>query len=261
MTIRYVVAAVGILAGAALVARAQEPAPVADPTADAVAVGRAVVRGASLANVVPGSFRAQLVVDNRFKQPVKESDGTESLDPRNRTGKMHCLVCEYGLSPVVAVFVRADLKGVDAGSGLGKLIKGVDSMVPKYRADKLSSFAMFLKLEGGPKLVTIKGPDGSETKVEATKEYPDDEKRDIYAKEIRDFANAVGADNVPFGLAPTVSPSITAFNIGETTPVTIIIYNRFRTAQRWELKLDELTDEKIGEIFSATEKMITGASK
>jgi hypothetical protein len=125
----------------------------------------------------------------------------------------------------------------------------------------MAAFAMFLRLEGGPKLVTVKAPDGSEEKVEAAKEYPDDEKRDVYAKEIADFAASVKADNVPFGLAPTTSPSITAFGIAETTPVTVIIYNRMRMAQRWELKLDELTDAKVAEILSATETMIAGPKK
>ncbi len=263
MTIRHAVMALGILAAVALAAPARQPAPKEGPTpaAGALAAAAAVAKGATVANVVPGTFRAQLVVDNRFKVPVKNPDGSETPDPRNRTGKIHCLVCENGLSPVVAVFVRADLKGVDANSGLGKLIKGTDTLIPKHRGDKLASFVMFLKLDGGPKLVTVKGPDGSEEKVEAAKEYPDDEKRDVYAKEIGDFATAVAADNVPFGLAPTTSPSITAFGIVETTPVTVIIYKGFRMARRWELKMDELTPEKISEILNATEAMITGVKK
>jgi hypothetical protein len=176
---------------------------------------------------------------------------------------MHCLVCENGLSPVVAVFVRSDLKGLGANSGLGKLIKGTDALIPKYRSDKLAGFAMFLKLEGGTKLVTVKKPDGTEEKVEAPKEYPDTEvdKREAAVKEVADFAAAVGAENVPFGLAPTTSPSITAFAIGDETPVTVIIYKGLRMAQRWELKTDDLTDAKVGEILDATEEMITGVKK
>jgi hypothetical protein len=263
MTIRHAVATFGVLVGIVLAARADEPAPPKGPSALDTALGAAtaVARGATVANVVPATFRAQLVVDNRFKQMVKEADGTESLDPRNRTGKIHCLVCEYGLSPVVAVFVRSDLKDAKAEGGLGKLIKGVDALVPKYRSDKLAAFAMYLKLAGGPKLVTVKAPDGSDEKVEAAKEYPDDEKRDAYVKEVKDFATALAADNVPFGLAPTTSPSVTAFGIGEDAPVTVIIYNRLRMARRWELKLDDLTDEKIGEILAAAEEMIAGKKK
>jgi hypothetical protein len=257
MTIRHAVAVVGVLAGVGLAAPAQDPKPKAkaDPAAEAVAAAAAFARGTTVANVVPAPFRAQLVVDNRFKGMVKNPDGTESRDPRNRTDKLHCLVCEYGLSPTVAIFVRADLADPKA-KALGKMIKDVDGLIPKYRSDKLAAFAMFLKLEGGDKLVVVKAPDGSEEKVEAAKEYPDDEKRDVYAQEISAFAAATNADNVPFGLAPTTSPSIKAFGVGEATPVTVIIYNRLRMAQRWDLKLDDINDAKTAEILAATEKMI-----
>jgi hypothetical protein len=261
MTIRRAVAVFGVLAGLALGAPAQDPAPPAPSAKDtARAAAAAVARGATVANVVPATFRAQLVVDNRFK-PGKNADGSESRDPRNRTGNIHCLVCEYGLSPVVAVFVRADLKDAKADGGLGRLIKGTDALIPKYRSDKLAAFVTYLKLEAGAKVVTVKAADGSDEKVEAAKEYPDDEKRDAYAKELRDFNTALGVNNVPFGLAATSSPSITAFGIEENTPVTVIIYNRLRMVQRWDLKLEDITDEKINEILTAAEAMITGKQK
>ncbi len=260
MTIRGAVAVFGGLVAAGLAAPAQDPPPPA-VTTDALAAAATAARGATLANVVPATFRAQLVVDNRFKAPVKTADGKEGPDPRNRTGKIHCLVCENGLSPTIAIFVRADLKGVDATSGLGKLIKGTDALIPKYRSDKLAGYAMFLKLEGGDKLVKVKGAGGSETEEKAPKEYPDDEKRDVYVQEIATFAGTVNADNVPFGLAPTSSPSIKEFGIGDAVPVTVIIYNRFRMAQRWEFKMDEITDAKITEILEATERMIGVAPK
>lgn len=267
MTIRHAVAVLGVLAGAGLVAPAQEPKapakkPAATPTADALAAAAAVARAATTANVVPSTFRAHLVVDNRFlPKDKKDAVKDEDRDPRDRTGKIHCLVCENGLSPTVAIFVRADIKGADATGGLGKLIKQTDALIPKYRGDKMAAFVMFLKLEGGEKLVAVKGADGAEEKVEAAKEYPDDEKRDEYAQEIKTFAAALNADNVPLGLAPTTSKSIKEFGIGDATPVTVIIFNRLRMVQRWELKLDEVTDEKIGEILTATEQMIGVAPK
>lgn len=257
MTIRQLVAALGALAGAALVAPAQDtPEPPSKTTLDAIAAAAAAARGAGIANVVPGSFRAQLVVDKRFKAPVKNADGSTSPDPRDRTGKIHCLVCENGLSPTIAIFVRADIKGADANSGSGKLIKAADVLIPKYRSDKLCGYAMFLKLEGGSKLVKVKTPDGGEEERTVDKEYPDDEKRDERAQEVRTFFDALNVDNVPFGLVPTESKSIRDFAIGDATPVTVIIYNRLRMAQRWDLKPEDITDAKIGEIMSATEAMI-----
>ena len=247
MTIRYVCGLFGVLT-AVSVATAQDEPPPSELLPKIVSAAAAVGRGAKASNVVPSTFRAQLVVDNRFKEG----------DARNRAGKMHCLVCEYGLSPVVAVFVRADLKGDTAG--LVNLLKGVDTLTPKYRADKLAAFAMFLKLDGGTKVVTVKRADGTEAKVVTDLEYPDDEDRATKAEEVKALAGKVGTINVPFGLAPTKSAAITAFAISDV-PVTVVIYNRMRIVQRWELKLNELTPAKIEEILAATAEMASGNKK
>lgn len=235
MTIRHAAAALLAATAVALVGRAQPPATLPK-------------------NVVPSTFRSQLVVDDRFKDPVTNADGTKGPDPRNRTGKIHCLVCENGLAPVVAVFVRADTADAKVEPGLTKLLKGTDALLPKYRADKLAAFAVFLALDGGQKLVKL--TDGTEK--EADKEYPDDEKRDAKAKDVKDYAAKTATPGIPFGLAGGDSKALKDFAVGDEA-VTVVIYNRLRIVNRWALKADDLTDEKIGEILNATQAMITGA--
>ena len=61
------------------------------------------------ANVVPSTFRSFLVVDGRFP-PIKTPDGKTEPDPRDHSGKIHCLVCENGLAPVVGVFATPMLR-------------------------------------------------------------------------------------------------------------------------------------------------------
>ena len=68
-------------------------------------------------DVVPSTFRAFLVTDSRFP-PLKEGEGkdaTEVPNPLNRSGKIHCLVCENGLAPVVAIFVRPQASAFKGG--------------------------------------------------------------------------------------------------------------------------------------------------
>lgn len=213
--------------------------------------------------VVPGTFRMYLVTDDRFP-PVKQPDMTDKPDPRNRTNKMHCLVCEYGLSPTVAIFVRADPKGLE-NSGLSKLVKAVDQLVPKYRGDKLSGFVAFLRLEGGVKAVKVKNPDGTETDLELDNEYPDDEKRDDHAKEIRALANALRAANpvfnLPFGLAAVKSKALAAWGVKDDDEVSVVIYTRLRVVNRWTFKADAIGDDQIKEVLSGIEKMIADQSK
>jgi hypothetical protein len=251
-------AAAGLLGLVGLVASAQDPKP--EP--------KLVLPP----DVVPSTFRAFLVTDGRFP-PLKiktivngKEKETEQTDPRNRTGKIHCLVCEYGLSPVVAVFVRAEANKLGPKSGVAKLTKQLDALIPKYRADKLAGFVAFLNLEGGKKTIKIPGAEGgTEVTLAVDKEYPDDEKRDVYAKDIRDFATALNVPNVPFGLAADKSDAITAWKIPEKdADVTVVVYYRMRQVGKpWVFPMDsdnksDLTDEKIAEILKSVETAITG---
>jgi hypothetical protein len=217
------------------------------------------------ADVIPSPFRAFLVVDDRFPPKVNPVTKPDDRDPKDRTGKMHCLVGEFGLSPTVAVFVRAPLAADMGGArqlvvgpdgGLARLVKAIDGLVPKYRGERLGGFVQFLQLEGGTKLAKVTAPDGTVTAVELDKEYPDDEKRDVYAKDVKDFANAVKAPNLPFGLAPVTSRAVTAWNIKPEDEVTVVIYDRMRVAKRWVFKADAIGDAQVQEVLAATEAMI-----
>jgi hypothetical protein len=223
------------------------------------------------ADVIPSPFRAFLVTDGRFPplqdaegNLLKGPDGKNLPDPRNRQGQIHCLVCEAGLAPVVAIFARADLDTLQPDSGLGKLTKRLDELIPKYRSDKLAGFVMFLRLEGGTKVVTVKTKlaDGSEaeTKVEQDLEFPDDEKRDVHAKKIEAFAAALDVPNVPFGLAAEKSKALTAWGVQDTDEVTVIFYQRMRVVgQPWRFARDaDLTDAKIDEMLKAVQAAIRG---
>lgn len=231
------------LVAAALSGAAQEPKPPAST--------------AQPGQVVPATFRAYMVADDRFPPKVNPPVTADDRDPRDRTSKMHCLVCENGLSPVVAVFVRPDPAKLKGG-GVAKLAAAVNQIVPDYRADRLAGFVQFLQIEGMPKSVSLPSPDGTQTEVDLDAEYPDDEKRDQYATDIRDLATATKAPNIVFGLAPVKSKATDAWGIGPKDEVTVVIYTRLRVAKRWTFDANGPTDEQVAEIIAATEEMITG---
>jgi hypothetical protein len=255
MRTRTLIAAAGLLAGAGLAARGQEPADKVPVPADAV----------------PSAFRMFLVTDDRFdplkdaeNNLLKDKNGEPIPSPKNRPNKIHCLVCEYGLNPVVAVFVRPDAKTLGPDSGVAKLAKRLNAVIPKNRADKLSGFVAFLNLEGGTKVVTVKTKraDGTEVeeKVEQDKEYPDDEKRAEYADAVKSLARALdGVRYVPFGLAPATSKALTAWGVGPDE-VTVVVYNRMRRfGEVWRFpKVADLTDEKIDEVLKAAVASFAG---
>jgi len=247
MRMRMLFLMAGLLPLGGLLALAQEPKPQPKTTIPP--------------NVVPSTFRAFLVTDNRFP-PLKEGEGKDAKEvpnPLNRVGKIHCLICENGLAPVVAIFVRPEAKAFGADSGLAKLAKGLNLLIPKYRAEKLAGFVMFLNLDGGKKSIKIPGAEsGTETTLTVDQEFPDDEKRDDYVAQIRDLASAINVPNVPFGLAANKSDAVSAWKIGDKDDITVIVYDRMRiVGQPWRFaKHTDLTDEKVAEILKAAENAI-----
>ena len=249
MRIRVLFLSVGLAVLGGVIALAQEP--------------KTQPKTALPPDVVPSTFRAFLVTDSRFP-PIKEGEGKDAqthANPLNRVGKIHCLVCENGIAPVVAVFVRPEAKAFGTDSSLAKLVKGLNAIIPKHRAEKLAGFVMFLNLEGGKKSIKIPGAEGgTETALTVDQEYPDEtfEKRDAYAGAIRELASALNVPNVPFGLAANKSDALSAWKIGEKDDITVIVYDRMRiVGQPWRFASPaDLTEEKVADILKAAEKTI-----
>src|SRR5262245_23504113 len=59
----------------------------------------------------------------------------------DRKGKYHCLVCRYGLRPVVVVFARQVPKADDP---LAVLLQKLDAAVNEHQDVRLAAFAVFL---------------------------------------------------------------------------------------------------------------------
>lgn len=216
--------------------------------------------GANPGDLVPASFRMFLVTDDRFplKSPpaAGEKVKPENRDPKDRTGKIHCLVCEHGLSPVVAVFVRADPKTLGPDAGVVKLARRMNGLVKDYRGDKLAGFVGFLREEGPPKAVAVDG-----ATVELDGEYPDDENRDEHARQVADLAKAADAAKIPFGLAPRQSKADDAWGLKPGDAVTVVFYNRLKVVNRWTFPADGPTDAQVKEIADAVAATLGGAKK
>lgn len=226
--------------------------------------------------LIPATFRAYMVSDDRFPPKEKTADRPDGRDERNRTDRMHDLVSEYGISPVVAVFVRTDPAKL-ADSGVVKLAKALDANLKvvdetvksqeervkrqEYRANKLSGFVQFLRIEGMPKQVTVTKADGTSEVKELDAEYPDDEKGEAVREDIRRLAKEAATPNVPFGLAPVAGKSVAAWGIAPADEVTVILYSRFRVYKRWTFPAGGPSDEQVGEVMREMDAMIKAITK
>ncbi|QVL30690.1 hypothetical protein KIH39_17755 [Telmatocola sphagniphila] len=175
-----------------------------------------------------GGFRAYIVRDERF--PLN--------DEKNRTGKLHCPVCENGLNPVIATFSRSIPK--DANAPLVGLLKKQDELVQKYTTKRLGSFVIFLGLK---------------------QLYEDDQTRETKIAEVANFGRQVILKNIPMGLAEATvvkgektvpDDKVTAYGIGEGDDITVIFYDRLKVIQRWKFAADKgPTEEDLKAIEDA----------
>jgi hypothetical protein len=168
---------------------------------------------------VPGTFRSFIVADPR----------TDLKDPRNRTNMMHDLVTESGLNPTVAVFARSTPATDDAP--VASLVRQLDSLAQKYRADRFGAFVIFLTLGD---------------------EYPKDTQRDERAKEVRDLAEQLKVPNVPFGLAAADSEAVKAWGLQAGDDITVVLFDRLKVVRRWTFSAEKPPSEDDIKAIAAT---------
>src|SRR5438128_2020423 len=110
--------------------------------------GQDVKSGPQVDDAMPGSFQP-LNINGPF------------------AGRYHCLVCEFRLSPVVAVFVKSPPEGQGVDEEITKLLKAVDKMSAENYLDiGLQSFVVFLSAHA--KSGATEGPGDPKAIIEET---------------------------------------------------------------------------------------------
>ena len=198
----------GLLTASISVAQEPDPKPVKD------------------ANTIPSTFRSFVVLDKR----------TDAKDPLNRTNKIHCLVCENNLNPVVAVFARSQpTKEAGIDDPQSKLTVGLAKLltVDKYKAQNFASFLIFATLD---------------------KEFQSDDKRDLFAAAIKTWGEATAVGGVVLGLTGQTSEAVKNWNLEKDNDITVVLYHRMKMVQKpWTFAEGKMTDADVKAILAATE--------
>ncbi len=178
---------------------------------------------------IPRSFRMYLVADGRY----------ELKDERNRVGRLHDPVTDYGLYTVIGAFVR----GVPTEkNGAFAVLQKQQELVAKYRQRRLGAFMAILALK---------------------KDYAEDDDRDKLTTQINGLVKGADAPLVSVGLAEAtlkddaVPPQVAAWKIGEDDAITIVLYHRFQLVKRWSFKAGSPPTEKdLQELADAVENIV-----
>lgn len=148
----------------------------------------------------------------------------------SHAGNPHCLVCEYGLRPVVAVFVRESALGSTA---VKSLLPKLDEAVGKHPSTRLKGFVVVLSDDFGK-----------------------EENRKTVANrletELRDLKNLVAAVETSAGPEK--------YELNKDAEVTVILYKQLKVEANFAFaKADEL--EKATPAIADAVKQMIGARK
>jgi hypothetical protein len=142
-------------------------------------------------------------------------------------GNPHCLVCEYGLDPVVLVFAH------DGSDALKNLLQKLDAAVEKHRGARLHAAAVLLH-EGYAK--------------------DDDTRRKVLA-DAEQFATQAGLKRVV--VAVDDPAGLKEFNLHKDADVTVLLYRRQRVVANYAFPKDGMKDTNVDAILAAADKMAT----
>jgi len=167
-------------------------------------------------NELPGPFQPYNV-NGRFK------------------GRFHCLVCQHGLNPTVAVFVR----GTDDLEGVGALLQGLEAALKTKKNEKarLGGFAIFVD----ELVADVVG---------------NDEKREQTAAKLEDLAAKL--DRVTIALASKAD--LEKYRLSPDADVEIVLYDKLKVvAVKREAKA-KLTKEGVPALVNEIVSKLVGKS-
>ncbi|MGL6073950.1 MAG: hypothetical protein ACRC8S_07300 [Fimbriiglobus sp.] len=183
--------------------------------------------GASL----PSSWPVYIAVDERFPPKTTPIKSADDRDPRDRTAKMHCLICETDLNPAVLVLTRS---APSEDSPAGKMAKQLDPIVKEFRGNSFAGSVIYLTLD-------------KDFPLDIRRNEKGEFERENGLKQVRDLSAQIKTNRLVFGMAPRNSPNYASWGIGDNDETVVILYNRLKVIKKWTT----ITDAEIPEIVKA----------
>jgi hypothetical protein len=160
-------------------------------------------------------------------------------------GRQHCLVCDFGLHPVVMVFVREPAEGKDGP--LMTLLARLDEAVSRYADDRsLGSCAVFIS------------PDGHNSATNAGEEDPkkiveEAIARDALVRRLEERAEKL--KNVVVAYVPAGGPK--DYHINPKADVTVLFYIKHKVVANFAFAEGKMAASDVDTIIKAVDDSLT----
>jgi hypothetical protein len=168
-------------------------------------------------------------------------------------GRHHCLVTEFRLNPVVAVFVRAQPEGVDAE--VRKLLEALEKAAQNKHSDSgLETFVVFLTPQA-----RSSATDDAKGNADQAKALVDETvQREKLVNNLKECSSAFKR------LVVTCSPveSIAQqYRLADRAEVTVVIYARHRVYFNFAFAEGQLNQDGVDRVLNGVETMLGRLTK
>jgi hypothetical protein len=163
-------------------------------------------------------------------------------------GLHHSLVCEYGLRPVVMVFVRERPDGKE--QAVPELLKKLDDLLDKHRAEGFEAFAVFLSPDAKSAV--------SEEKTEDVDQVlKEEDRREKLQARLAPLAGQF--KHLVIGTYPDLGPP--EYKLSPQAEVTVILYQRLKVRENWAFGPGQLDAPAVELIAAAAVKLVAPRHK
>ena len=147
-------------------------------------------------------------------------------------GNPHCLVCEYGLRPVVLVFSR-EVPTANNPQPLTSLLKGLDAAVGRNVMARLRSFTVFLSAD-----------------------YTSNDSRPALISTLDGLATSLDLKNTVLAAGPAAGPD--KYHVNAEAGITVILYKEQKVAANFSYAPGKMAEADVKSILAAVEKLAGG---
>lgn len=173
-----------------------------------------------------------------------------NVNGKRAKGRFHCLVCEFGLNPVVMVFAREPGEGKEGS--LHALLKKLDEAVEKHQSRFLSSFAVFLSPDARSSATDPKEDDPGKLVAEA-------EARDALLNRLDELVKKQDFKHLVVTCFPREGPK--GYHINDKAEVTVVFYNKHKVIANFSFAAGTFKEENIDPILQKVEATLAEGQK
>jgi hypothetical protein len=138
-------------------------------------------------------------------------------------GNPHCLICEYGLDPVVLIFAR---ESANAGEPLTNLLRKLDEAMGRYQA--VHGMIVFL-----------------------SDDFAKVQSRQRVITDLENFAKDL--KNVVVSVDGPAGPD--KYKINEKAEISVLMYRKHKVVENLVFSKGKLTDKEIATVLAAVDKL------